>query len=199
MRDMLIDQKDVFYYITLMNENYAQPNLPEHAKADLLQGCYRLMQLAPANQPSSKQPHPAITLMGSGAILTEVIQAGERLCALGVAVDIYSVTSWSELSRNGHHYFQHRLFGAPTGSKALELPFVTRQLSQSPGPILAASDYVRAVPESIRAFVPEGRAYLALGTDGFGRSDTRARLREHFRVNAASIERAALNMLGLAA
>jgi len=199
MRDMLIDQKDVFYYITLMNENYAQPNLLEHAKADLLQGCYRLMQLAPDNQPSSTQPPKAITLMGSGAILTEVIQAGERLCAQGVAVDIYSVTSWSELSRNGHHYFQHRLFGAPTGSKALELPFVTRQLSQSPGPILAASDYVRAVPESIRAFVPEGRAYLALGTDGFGRSDTRARLREHFRVNAASIEHAALNMLGLAA
>jgi pyruvate dehydrogenase E1 component len=137
--------------------------------------------------------------MGSGAILTEVIQAGEQLSAQGVAVDIYSVTSWSELSRNGHQYFQHRLFDAPTGSKALELPFVTRQLSQSAGPILAASDYVRAVPESIRAFVPEGRAYLALGTDGFGRSDTRARLREHFKVNAASIEHAALNMLGLAA
>ena len=199
MRDMLIDQKDVFYYITLMNENYAQPNLPEHAKADLLQGCYLLMRLAPTNQTSSTQPPKAITLMGSGAILTEVIQAGERLCAQGVAVDIYSVTSWSELSRNGHQYFQHRLFDAPTGSKALELPFVTRQLSQSAGPILAASDYVRAVPESIRAFVPEGRAYLALGTDGFGRSDTRARLREHFRVNAASIEHAALNMLGLAA
>jgi pyruvate dehydrogenase E1 component len=80
-------------------------------------------------------------------------------------------------------------------SKALELPFVTRQLSKSPGPILAASDYVRAVPESIRAFVPEGRAYLTLGTDGFGRSDTRARLREHFKVNAVSIEQAALKML----
>lgn len=147
------------------------------------------------NQPPAS---PHITLMGSGAILTEVIQAGQNLCQQGYSVTIFSVTSWSELARDGHRYFNRRLFEEDSDKTngPSELPFITQQLSQSQGPILAASDYVRAVPESIRAFVPEGRAYLTLGTDGFGRSDTRARLREHFKVNAASIEHAALKMLG---
>ncbi|NBY70988.1 MAG: pyruvate dehydrogenase (acetyl-transferring), homodimeric type, partial [Betaproteobacteria bacterium] len=197
MREMMVEQHDVFYYITLMNENYVQPNLPEHLTQDLLRGCYKLMQSLPPfkNQPPAS---PHITLMGSGAILTEVIQAGQNLCQQGYSVTIFSVTSWSELARDGHRYFNRRLFEEDSDKTngPSELPFITQQLSQSQGPILAASDYVRAVPESIRAFVPEGRAYLTLGTDGFGRSDTRARLREHFKVNAASIEHAALKMLG---
>ncbi|NBW79266.1 MAG: alpha-ketoglutarate dehydrogenase [Betaproteobacteria bacterium] len=197
MREMMVEQHDVFYYITLMNENYVQPNLPEHLTQDLLRGCYKLMQSLPPfkNQPPAS---PHITLMGSGAILPEVIQAGQNLCQQGYSVTIFSVTSWSELARDGHRYFNRRLFEEDSDKTngPSELPFITQQLSQSQGPILAASDYVRAVPESIRAFVPEGRAYLTLGTDGFGRSDTRARLREHFKVNAASIEHAALKMLG---
>jgi len=116
-----------------------------------------------------------------------VIKAAQQLAAEGVSCDVYSVTSWSELARDG---------------QACETtPFVTQQLAASAGPVIAATDYVRAVAESIRAFIPQGRSYLTLGTDGFGRSDTRAALREFFRVDAASIARtamAALATLGVA-
>jgi pyruvate dehydrogenase E1 component len=108
--------------------------------------------------------------MGSGAILTEVVKAAHQLAESGIDVQVYSVTSWSELARDGQ--------------------FVARQLAQGTGPIIAATDYVRAVPESIRAFLPQSRRYVTLGTDGFGRSDTRAALREFFGVDAASIARA---------
>jgi pyruvate dehydrogenase E1 component len=192
MREMLVEQRDVFYYITLMNENYAQPHLPEQAAPDLLRGCYLFKRLPP--DPPTAQHGQHLTLMGSGAILTEVVHAAERLVKRGIAVCIFSVTSWSELARDGHRHVDDQLFGMQPGP---DLPFVTQQLEQSLGPILAASDYVRAVPESIRAYVPQGRGYLTLGTDGFGRSDTRARLRAHFRVDASSIEHAALKMLGL--
>jgi pyruvate dehydrogenase E1 component len=97
-----------------------------------------------------------------------------------VAVDVFSVTSWSELAREG----------ATNAS-----PFIARQLASSGGPIIAATDYVRAVPESVRAYLPEGRKYVTLGTDGFGRSDTRAALRAYFGVDAASIVQAALTLL----
>jgi pyruvate dehydrogenase E1 component len=106
---------------------------------------------------------------------------------------VFSVTSWSELARDGQAAERQLLSG-----EAAPLPFVTRQLASARGPLIAASDYVRAVPESIRAFVPPGRRYLTLGTDGFGRSDTRAALREFFGVDAAGIERAARATLAAA-
>ena len=120
--------------------------------------------------------------MGSGAILTEVIKAAEQLEDMEIDVTVFSVTSWSELARDG----------AAKDSDA----FITQQLQTSEGPIIAATDYVRAVPESIRAYLPEGRNYTTLGTDGFGRSDTRAALRAFFKVDAASIVKAALHQLG---
>jgi pyruvate dehydrogenase E1 component len=110
-------------------------------------------------------------LMGSGAILTEVVRAAHQLAEAGIDVEVFSVTSWSELARDGR--------------------FVAQQLAGRAGPIVAATDYVRAVPESIRGFVPPGRRYVTLGTDGFGRSDTRAALRDFFGVDAASVARAA--------
>src|SRR6185369_5959833 len=125
-------------------------------------------------------------LMGSGAIMTEVIKAAGELAAQGITCDVFSVTSWSELAREGRACEQRALDAAPG-----EAPFVARQLATSQGPIVAASDYVRAVPEAIRAFIPPGRRYLTLGTDGFGRSDTRAALRGFFGVDAAHIVRAA--------
>jgi pyruvate dehydrogenase E1 component len=128
--------------------------------------------------------------MGSGAILTEVIKAAQQLAQQGITATVYSVTSWSELSRDGAARQQQALEGG-----AAEQAFVAQQLQGSAGPIIAATDYVRAVPESIRAFLPEGRRYLTLGTDGFGRSDTRAALREFFSVDAPSIVRAALHLL----
>ncbi|MBK8738977.1 MAG: alpha-ketoglutarate dehydrogenase [Betaproteobacteria bacterium] len=180
IRDMLVEQKDVFYYVTLMNENYAQPDLPAGAEQDVLRGCRHFGRYGPA----AGKP---VTLLGSGAILGEAVKAAEQLLAArGVSCDVYSVTSWSELAREGQ-------------AAGTAVPFITRQLQAGSGPVIAATDYVLAVPESIRAFVPAGRAYVTLGTDGFGRSDTRAALREYFHVDAASIVRAALTAFALPA
>jgi pyruvate dehydrogenase E1 component len=193
MREMLVEQKDVFYYITLMNENYAQPDLPEGAQADVVRGCYKFasyLRIVDGGYSRISSLKTA-TLLGSGAILTEVIKAAEQLAAQGVDVTVFSVTSWSELAREGRACEQRRL----AGEADIPLPFITRQLQASTGPIIAATDYVVAVPESIRAFLPEGRRYLTLGTDGFGRSDTRAALRGYFGVDAASIVSAALRQL----
>lgn len=185
MREMLVEQQDVFYYVTLMNENYAQPDVPEAAHADILRGCWRHdgWKADAATPPAAA---PSVTLLGSGAILTEVVKAARQLAEEGIAVEVFSVTSWSELARDGQAGEQRALAGGEATT-----PFVARQLAASAGPIIAATDYVRAVPESIRAFLPAGRSYLTLGTDGFGRSDTRAALREFFGVDAASIVRAA--------
>jgi pyruvate dehydrogenase E1 component len=119
-----------------------------------------------------------------------VIKAAGQLAAEGVACDVFSVTSWSELARNGVACEQRALRG-----EAHTMPFVREQLEGSAGPIIAATDYVRAVPDSIRAFLPDGRRYITLGTDGFGRSDTRAALREFFGVDAAHIVKAARHAL----
>ena len=173
MREMLVEQQDVFYYVTLMNENYAQPDLPANAAAGVLRGGYKFASYGP-------QAGQRVTLLGSGAILTEVIKAAHQLAQQGVGVDVLSITSWSELARDGMAQAQ---------------TWIGQLLAQTQGPVIAASDYVRAVPESIRAFVPNGRSYSTLGTDGFGRSDTRAALRAFFRVDAASIQEAALQRL----
>jgi pyruvate dehydrogenase E1 component len=171
MREMLVEQQDVFYYVTLMNENYAQPDLPEGVAADVLKGGYHFGRFG---------PHPAttrVTLLGSGAILTEVLKAAAQLAEDGIGTDVFSITSWSELARDGvAHAAEAHLM---------------RLLAKSAGPVVAATDYVRALPESVRAFVPEGRTFHTLGTDGFGRSDTRAALRAHFQVDADSIVRRA--------
>ncbi|MCX7232572.1 MAG: alpha-ketoglutarate dehydrogenase [Burkholderiales bacterium] len=187
MQEMLVEQRDVFYYITLMNENYAQPDLPEAMHGDLLQGCYHFGHWPAQSPVAGNAPTRQVTLLGSGAILTEVIQAAALLAAQGVAVDVFSVTSWSELAREA---LACRELNAP--NTAASLPFITRQLQQSTGNIIAATDYVRAVPEAIRAYLPDGRRYTTLGTDGFGRSDTRAALRAFFKVDAVSIMAAAL-------
>ena len=126
--------------------------------------------------------------MGSGAILTEVIQAAELLSAQHIEVSVYSVTSWSELARDGAACELARLNNA----RNQDVPFLYQQLSKSHGPIIAATDYVRAVPESTRAYLPAERRFMTLGTDGFGRSDTRAALRSFFGVDAKTIVRAAL-------
>ena len=200
MREMMVEQQDVFYYITLMNENHAQPDLPEGVSADLLRGCYRFASGSPSaavaggKSTTAKAQDQArrVSLLGSGAILYEVIKAAELLQAQGIGVDVFSVTSWSELARQGQACEAAELAGAAS----VNTPFITQQLALGAGPIIAATDYVRAVPESIRAFVPAGRSYTTLGTDGFGRSDTRSQLRQFFKVDAASIAAAAMQRLG---
>jgi pyruvate dehydrogenase E1 component len=185
IQEMMVEQRDVFYYVTLMNENYAQPDVPVEAAADILRGCWRYEGWRDAAS-SSKPKKPQVTLMGSGAILTEVVKAAQQLEAEGIAAEVISVTSWSELARDGAACQARALNGEEAGTG-----FIAQQLGKGKTPIVAATDYVRAVPESVRAFLPEGRRYLTLGTDGFGRSDTRAALRDFFGVDAASIVRAA--------
>ncbi len=180
MREMVEQQADVFYYVTLMNENYAQPDLPAGVEADVLRGGYRFGVYGPSEAAAS------VTLLGSGAILTEVVKAAQQLAAQGVGVQVLSITSWSELARDGMAQVENA--GHLTSHLA-------QLLASTRGPVIAATDYVRAVPESVRAFVPEGRSYSTLGTDGFGRSDTRAALRRFFSVDADSIAQAALRAL----
>ena len=133
----------------------------------------------------------AVTLLGSGAILTEVVKAAELLAGEGIAASVVSVTSWSELARDGMACEQRALAGdADAGT-----PWLAQVLAGTAGPIVAATDYVRAVPETVRAWVPPGRAYATLGTDGFGRSDTRSALRGFFNVDAASIAERARSLI----
>ncbi len=185
VREMMVEQQDVFYYVTLMNENYAQPTLPEGVREDILRGAY-LFNVYPA-----KKEKAQATLLGSGAILTEVIKAAQLLSAEGITTSVYSVTSWSELARDGLACEQAAL----TGDPAAGVPFIYQQLSKSQGPIIAATDYVRAVPETVRAYIPSSRRLMTLGTDGFGRSDTRAALRAFFGVDAQTIVRATKHAL----
>jgi pyruvate dehydrogenase E1 component len=186
MREMLEDQIDVFYYVTLMNENYPQPSIGGINPQEIIKGCYLLSKADSKAQKSAR-----VTLMGSGAILTEVVKAQKILKDQGIESDIFSVTSWSELARDGLEIEKEALAGTSTKRVA----FLQTQLQKSSGPIVAASDYVRTVPESIRAFIPEGRKFMTLGTDGFGRSDTRVALREFFQVDATHIAKAALHLL----
>jgi pyruvate dehydrogenase E1 component len=184
IREMLVEQHDVLYYVTLMNENYAQPSIPEHVHEDVLRGCYRF-----GHYPAAASGRE-VTLMGSGAILTEVVKAAQQLAESGIDVEVFSVTSWSELARDGL-----ACSAAERQGRGMNNSFVAQQLGSRAGPIIAATDYVRAVPESIRAFLPQGRSYVTLGTDGFGRSDTRAALRQFFGVDERSIARAARRAL----
>jgi pyruvate dehydrogenase E1 component len=173
---MLDAQEDVFYYVTVANENYAHPAMPEGAKEGILKGMYRLRSGA------------EVQLLGSGPILREVIAAAELLeKEWGVKAGVWSVTSFTELRRDGMEAERTRRLGGKAES------WVEKSLKEISGPMIAASDYVSAVPDLIRPYVP-GR-YVALGTDGFGRSDTRAALRAFFEVDARSIAVAALAAL----
>jgi pyruvate dehydrogenase E1 component len=214
MREMLVEQRDVFHYVTVGNENYAQPSLPgvvagddasavevdEAVREGILRGMYRFRahDVALAGSPragrrGAKPAAPRVQLLGAGAILREALGAAELLAEAGVAADVWSVTSFSELARDGmsaERAHRQALAGG-AGHASSGASWVHRCLAGTDGPVVAATDYVRLVPESIRAWLPEGRRYVTLGTDGFGRSDARARLREFFEVDAKSIAWAA--------
>jgi pyruvate dehydrogenase E1 component len=181
-RRMLEDQRDEFHYLTLMNENYAQPSLPEAAHADLLRGMYRLATHA------VKKPAGRVRLLGSGAILREVMAAAELLAAdWQVASEVFSVTSFSELARDAREVDRlERLGGAAAVSHVATL-------LAGNDPVIAATDYVRAWPQLIAEYVPA--RYATLGTDGFGRSDTRQQLRRFFEVDRHQVVLAALQAL----
>jgi pyruvate dehydrogenase E1 component len=186
LKRMVAEQEDVFFYITIMNENYAHPGLKPGSEADLLRGMYLL-------QEGDKKAKLRVQLLGSGTILREVIAAAELLQSdFGVTADIWSCPSFTELRRDGMECERFNLLNPSAKPK---IPFVAQQLSSHEGPVVAATDYMRLFSDQIRPYMPDGRRYIALGTDGFGRSDTRAKLREFFEVDRRYVAVAALRGL----
>jgi pyruvate dehydrogenase E1 component len=184
LRRMYAEQEDVFFYLTLMNENYPHPPLPEGVEDGILRGMYLLHDGGPDAQ---------VQLMGSGTILREVEAAAELLEAdFGVKADVWSATSFTELRRDGME--AERWTRLHPGKKA-RTPYVQSALEGHAGPIVAATDYIRAFPDEIRPYVGD-RSFTALGTDGFGRSDRRATLRSFFEVDRHHVVLAALQALG---
>jgi len=173
IRRMYIDQESIFYYLTVMNEQYAMPAMPEGVRDGVLKGLYRFRASSAPDREARAQ------LFGSGAILPEVIKAQEILeSKYNVGADVWSVTSYSELYRDGHAAERWNMLHP---GEAPHVPYVTRCLKDAPGVLVAASDYVKALPDSIDRWLP--RPLTTLGTDGFGRSENRAGLREFFEVD----------------
>ena len=184
LRRMYREQEDVFYYLTLLNENYEHPAMPEGAESGILKGMYLL-----ARGPASNAPR--VQLLGSGAILREAIAAAELLRQdWGVDSDIWSCPSFNELGRDGQAQARWNLLNPEAAPRASH---VEQCLKDTRGPVIAATDYIHSFAEQIRAFVP--RRYVVLGTDGFGRSDTREKLRQFFEVDRHFVTVAALKAL----
>ena len=183
MQRMYAQNESVFYYISVMNENYTQPALPAGAEAGIIAGGYLLQSAAPGELRA--------TLLGSGTILRECIAAAELLeQQFAVMADVFSITSFSELRREALECERWNLLHP---ADAPRVPYVHTLLAGRDGALVAATDYVRNVPDQIRPWVSQ--PYLTLGTDGFGRSDARAELRQHFEVDRNFIALAALKAL----
>ena len=171
IRRMYVNREDIFYYITVMNENYVQPPMPGDVREGILRGIYRYKS-------ASAKGHPA-QLLGSGAILNEVLKAQAVLAEkYGVAADVWSVTSYKELHRDALDAERWNMLHP---GETPRVPYVTKALGDAQGPIIATSDYLKLMPDSICRWMP--RKLLALGTDGFGRSDGRDALRDFFEVD----------------
>jgi pyruvate dehydrogenase E1 component len=197
-RRMLQEQEDVYYYVTVMNENYPHPDLPAGAEANIIKGMYLFRESGSGNGESGKSKNkskiPTVQLLGCGTILREVIAAAELLeKEFGVASDIWSCPSFTELRRDGFEVERwNRLHPM---EKQPRKAHVTACLEDRAGPVIAATDYVREYADQIRAFMPDGKRYTVLGTDGFGRSDTRANLRAFFEVDRYWVAQAAIAAL----
>jgi len=187
LQRMVERQDNVFYYLTILNENYAMPALPQGAEPEIIKGMYRL--LGGPDIPEA----PAVQLLGSGAILRECIAARDLLAAdWGVSAAVWSCPSFNELTRDGQDAERWNFLHPDSEPRH---PFVGEQLASSTGPVIASTDYMKAYAEQIRPFIPSGRRYHVLGTDGFGRSDFREKLRQHFEVDRHYIAAAAIRAL----
>jgi pyruvate dehydrogenase E1 component len=183
MRRMVQNQEDVYYYITLMNENYSHPEMPKGSEAGILKGMYAFSK--------SKAKGPKVQLMGSGVILREVIAAAEMLEKdWGVSPDVWSVTSFTELRREGLDADRWNMLNP---EKKPRLSYVAECLSGAEGPVISSTDYMKSFADQIRNFVPQ--RFVSLGTDGYGRSDSREALRSFFEVDRYYVVLAALKAL----
>jgi len=186
LRRMVANQEDVFYYLTLMNENYSHPGLKEGQEEDIIKGLYLLQE----NHKNSKHH---VQLMGSGTILREVIEGAILLDTdWNIDTSIWSAPSFTLLSRDGQDIERWNMLHPMETPRT---PHITKCLENTSGPVIVATDYMRAFAEQARAFIPTGRTYKVLGTDGFGRSDSRAKLREFFEVNRYYVVVASLKAL----
>jgi pyruvate dehydrogenase E1 component len=184
LRRMYGEKEDVYYYITVMNENYPHPDMPAGAEDGIRKGLYLLQEGPEAGR--------KVQLMGSGTILREAMAAASILQQdFGVAAEIWSATSFTELRRDGVDCARWNRLNP---EKEPRIPWVTQCLAERKGPVIAASDYVRAFADQVRGFLPQ-EDYIVLGTDGFGRSDTRERLRKFFEVDRFNIAYAAIYAL----
>ena len=187
LKRMVEKQDNVYYYITLLNENYPMPGLQPGTEEQIVKGMYMCKPGA------AMAKAPRVQLLGSGTILRESLAAQELLEKdWGIAADVWSCPSFNELTRDGQDAERYNLLH-PTEKPRVS--FVAQQLDKHTGPVVASTDYMKAYAEQIRPFIPKGRTYKVLGTDGFGRSDFRSKLREHFEVNRHYIVLAALKAL----
>ncbi len=185
LKRMVEKQDNVYFYITLLNENYPMPGLKAGTEEQILKGMYLLEEGA--------KKTPRVNLLGSGTILRESMAAKQLLEAdWGVAANVWSCPSFNELARDGQDCERWNLLHPTSEAR---VPFVTQQLAPHAGPVIASTDYMKNYAEQIRAFIPKGRHYKVLGTDGYGRSDFRSKLREHFEINRHYIVVAALKTL----
>jgi pyruvate dehydrogenase E1 component len=185
---MYEEQEDVYFYITLMNENYPHPGMPEGAEAGILKGIYLLQAGASVGKSGTG---PRVQLMGSGTILREVMAAADLLRDdFKVSADVWSATSFNELRRDGMSAERWNLLHP---SKPRRKSYLETVLEDHTGPVIAATDYMRSYADQVRSQIP--RRYVVLGTDGFGRSDYRVKLRKFFEVNRHYVAVAALKAL----
>jgi pyruvate dehydrogenase E1 component len=193
LRRMYGEREDVFYYVTLCNENYEMPPLPDGAEEGILRGLYKLRP-APAAKDGDPAERPRVHLWGSGPLLNEALRAQGILAdRFGVAADVWSATSYKELRREALAVERWNLLHPDEEPR---VPYLTRALQGESGPVVAVSDYMKLVPDQVARWVPNG--LYPLGTDGFGRSDTRKALRRFFEVDAETVALAALSRLALA-
>jgi pyruvate dehydrogenase E1 component len=183
IRRMYVEGKNVFYYITMYNEDYPMPEMPEGVQEGILRGIYKFK--------SAPKGKATVQLFGSGPILNEVLRAQSILAdKYGVQGDVWSVTSYNELRREA---LSVERWNRLHPSEPERVPYVVSALKGTKGPIIAASDYMKSLPDSLAQWLPS--RLVSLGTDGFGRSDNREHLRRHFEVNAESVAAATLSKL----
>jgi pyruvate dehydrogenase E1 component len=189
IKKMYGDGESAFYYLTVMNEQYEMPAMPEGAREGIIKGLYKFRS---ADVGKSK-PVARAQLLGSGTILNEVVAAQGLLAKYGVAADIWSATSYNELYRDAHRVERYNLLHP---SATPRLPYVTECLGPAPGIVVAASDYIKSQPDMIARWVnapgQKNRSVITLGTDGFGRSEDRASLRNFFEVDSRYVAAATL-------
>jgi len=186
LRRMYEENENIFFYLTLMNENYQHPAFPENknVEEEIIKGIYQLEQAAPAKGKATAN----VQLLGSGTILEKVREAAQILANdFNISSDVYSVTSFNELGRDGQDVTRWNMLHPESEQR---VPYIAKVITKEAGPAIAATDYIKNYSDQVRAYIDT--EYRCLGTDGFGRSDSRANLRTHFEVSAAYVVVAAL-------